>query len=366
MRHFWWLLLVIVMALVIGVGIKLRGQALDCGTLTGEVYYTEAAEGGARTRVPISGAQITVTGVAAHATSDHDGVFRLTALPAGKYDLIVTHPRFRDPFTASVTVSAGTATNVEAEMGQGYCVAVGIGTYADRDIPELVGPVYDVKAIDRALFHNFQGHATLLINKQGTKARIKAAIESAASRMSPRDFFIFYFSGHGGSDRLRRKGVWINYLLPYDSHSDSYAHDITEAELAHWLQELPDPHRAMLILDSCNSGAFISGRQRHAQNTQLVSPSSPTPLQKLGCTVLAAARSNEKSVDTDDGSLFTDELIKGLERQRAKVDAEHHHAITVKALFNYAALITAAEAKTFDEQQHPQLLEMEDQVLLRY
>ncbi len=71
-------------------------------------------------------------------------------------------------------------------------------------------------------------------------------------------------------------------------------------------------------------------------------------------------------MDEDDGSLFTDYLVKGLERQRTTVDVTHQHMITVKELFRYAAARTISEAKAYDEQQHPQLLEQDDPVLLRY
>ena len=363
MQRVSWLLVLVL--LVVGIGVS-RGQRAESGALNGRVYYTEVGTSGGRKQMPIRGACISLAGIAAHAVSDGSGHFRLASLPVGQYTLTVTHPRFRDAFTTTVTVRAGAPVAVAAELGQGYYVAVGVAGYQDAEIPALVGPVYDVQAMNRVLFHQFQGHATLLINRQATKARVKAAIRSAAARMSPRDFFIFYFSGHGGSDRLRRTGTWINYLLPYDSHSDSYAHDISERELADWLKALPDPRRAILILDSCDSGSFLGGLPRHACLSKAAVTASLSPLRALGCTVLAAAGCHENSVDEDDGSLFTDNLINGLVRQRAAVDVNRTHIITVKKLFRYAAARTTATAKDYDEQQHPQLLEQNDPVLLRY
>ena len=365
MRRLLWLALLLLASLSIGIGI-LHGQTVTGGTIDGRVYYTEAGKHGGRLQLPIRGAHISIAGLPAHADSDSMGHFHLASLPAGKYTLTIFHPHFRDPFTTLVTVLAGATVMVAAELGQGYCVAVGVASYRDPEIPALVGPAYDVKSIDRVLFHQFQGHATLLINRKATKARIKAAIRSAAARMSPRDFFIFYFSGHGGSDRLRRNGPWLNYLLPYDSHSDSYAHDISERELADWLKALPDPHKAMLILDSCDSGAFLGSLPRRACLSKAALTSSLTSLKALGCTVLAASGCHENSVDEDDGSLFTDKLIDGLEHRRATIDFDHQHVITLKELFRYAAARTTAVAKGYDEQQHPQLLAQDDPVLLRY
>ncbi len=288
MQRVAWLVLMVLMSLVLGIGV-LHGQRVESGVLDGQVYYTEVGKHGGRVQMPIHGARISLTGMAAQAVSDGTGHFRLASLPVGQYTLTVTHPRFRDAFTTTLTVHAGAPATVAAEMGQGYYVAVGIGAYRAADIPALVGPVYDVKAVNRALFQQFQGHATLLMNRQATKARIKAAIHAAAAHMSAHDFFIFYFSGHGGSDRLRRKGAWINYLLPYDSRSDSYAHDISERELADWLKALPNPRRAILILDSCDSGSFLgSGSARICQSKAALA-SSLAPLKVLGCTVLAAA-----------------------------------------------------------------------------
>ncbi len=351
--------------LSLGVG-TVRGQNVAQGTLDGQVYFTEVGKQGKRLHVPIRSAHIEIAGITAQTVSDAAGHFHFASLPVGQYTLTVTHPRFRDAFTASVTVHAGTPAVVPAEMGQGYYVAIGIDAYRDPEIPVLVGPVYDVKAVNRALFHQFQGHATLLVNRAATKAHIKAAIISAAAHMSSHDFFVFYFSGHGGSDRLRRKGTRINYLLPYDSSSTSYAHDISERELTTWLKVLPDPRRALLILDSCNSGAFLSSQSQHSCPAGTDIASSLSPLKVLGCTILAAAGCYENSVDEDDGSLFTDKLIEGLEHHRAMVDIEHTHIITVKELFRYAAARTTAIAKDYHEQQHPQLLAQDDTVLLRY
>lgn len=369
-----WLLALLLF--IFGVGI-LRGQHLAqhalvvrtpaaSGSLDGCVYYTNVGKNNARTRVPIRGARIRLAGMTAQAVSNGAGHFRLQSLPAGAYTLTVFHPAFRDAFTTTVTIHPGAFTTVSAVLGQGYYVAVGVAAYGDPDIPALVGPVYDVKAVNRALFQQFHGHATLLINRQATKARIKAAILSAAAQMSSRDFFIFYFSGHGGSDRLRRQNTWINYLLPYDSRSDSYAYDISERELARWLKALPAPRRAMLILDSCDAGSFLGSLAPRACLPTTAVLSSLSPLKALGCTVLAAAGSHENSVDEDDGSLFTDNLIEGLERHRDTVDVHHTRAITVKELFRYAAARTTATAKDYDEQQHPLLLAPDNPVLLRY
>lgn len=376
MRYSIWLFVFVLASVVIIGRVGFAQQSVDAGAITGCVYYTEVAvaPGAAaqstapRTRMPIAGAEVTVSGVDAHTVTDKAGQFTLRTIPAGMYNVTVMHRRFRDAVTAPVEVKGGKTASVQAEMGQGYYLAVGVGNYADRKIQQLVGPAYDVKAIDRALFRNFQGHTTILLDKQATRERIQAAIEDAAARMSPRDFFVFYFSGHGGSDKTNDKDdTRVDFLLPYNSGLDDYSCDIKAEDLSRWLHALPDPHRAMVILDSCESGAFFNGKLRREKGIRGSDNTSCQLQNDLGCTVLSAADYDENSVDCDDGSLFTNKIVEGLRRKREVIDVDHNHEITAKELFDYAAPKTTSEAtKEYDEIQHPQFQDGANPVLLRY
>lgn len=370
MKQYAWFIITVIFALMLCWRVNAFGQSPTTGSLAGSVYYTEARACGdapaARVRMPIADAVVTVDGACSRVTTGPDGQFRINGLVEGSHTVTVSHRRFRDPFSTGVTVTPGQTTEVAAELGQGYYLAIGIGDYAEPDIEKLVGPAYDVRAVEKTLFASFQGTTTTLLNKQATKKHIQAAITQIAARMSPRDFFVLYFSGHGGSDQTANGKGWVNYLLPYDSCSDDYRHDISEKELAEYLQALPDPRRAILILDCCNAGVFFNCKQRHDCTLKFAEEQTFHLLDHTGMTVISAADFNESSVDCDDGSLFTNKLIEGLACKCKVIDTDQDHDITAKELFTYAAKATTAEAKSYHEKQHPQLQMGTNPVLLRY
>src|SRR5437899_2334581 len=81
-----------------------------------------------------------------------------------------------------------------------YALLVGVGKYLNGIHP-LDGPVYDVEAMRASLLQKGYNPSalTVLLNEQGTRAKIIEALRSAVSRLQPGDHLLFYYSGHGTS-----------------------------------------------------------------------------------------------------------------------------------------------------------------------
>jgi hypothetical protein len=338
---------------VLGVLLACLAPAWGVGRVTGMVFYLRG-----EARVPVAGAQVRVGGAAT--TSAADGRFALDA-PAGTQTLTVTAAHFRDPLTLPVTIVDGAAVDVPARLGQVYYLFVGIGAYTDPSLPVLQSATRDVAAMRKALMGAFWGDAVTLLDGQATKARIGDAFTRLVARMTPADYFVFYYSGH---EHTETDGdIRYDFLQPVDSTPLHPERNVFDTEVAAWLARLPNPARALLIIDSCHAGGFLRGTLRAGE---LGKGPGDAPLPPVGYTLLAGAGAGEFSLDDDRGGFFTRALVGGLTRARAQADADGNRAVTATELFRYAAPAVTRAAKAVRERQHPRLMAGGDVVLLRY
>ena len=102
------------------------------------------------------------------------------------------------------------------------------------------------------------GNIQLLLNSQCTEANIRAAIVAMGAASAPGDVNLFYFSGHGGGDLLDVDGDegdgYDEYMCPYNITTQ----EISDDELAAWLDALPTDN-IIVLLDTCHSGGHLKG-----------------------------------------------------------------------------------------------------------
>ena len=86
-----------------------------------------------------------------------------------------------------------------AERQTRHALIIGIGEYADPEVPALRGIMHDVasaRRMARAMAVP-DAQVTLLRDKQATAARILDEIEALQSRVADGDRVFIYYSGHG-------------------------------------------------------------------------------------------------------------------------------------------------------------------------
>lgn len=371
MRYVWGLCLgALALALIGCGGGGARVQpALQGHVIQGYVYYPDVSRAATRAHIaprladgqcPVAGATVTLVETGMTATTNNAGFFRLAVADFGLYTLRAAHASFRDPVSISVDVQSD-LTEVNSGMGVGYYILAGVADYAE--IADLQGPPNDVDSMKFAL-PSFIGRLTVLKDAAATKHGIRDAIAGAAARMQANDFLVFYFSGHGGRDATH------DFICPQDTLRASFTNDLTDTELMTWLSAMPDPAQAVVILDTCYSGAFIDGTDAKAAFRNPSADPSFRSLTRIGCTVMTASARDQYSWEAMDNvgvvrGLFSRNLTIGLSSEKTLTDANGDRAITARELYNYAAAHTIADTQTY-QVQNPQFQEGGNPVIMRY
>ena len=211
-----------------------------------------------------------------------------------------------------------------------YILAVGINAYADHGFappgssqifafPPLTLAVKDATAFGEEMKRAASGlyrevKLVTLLDEQATRTNLNAAIDKLADQIEARDTFVLFVAAHGKSEAGRF------YLIPqdYDGGSDPAAlaqRAVDQFMLQDWLANRIKAKKALLLLDTCESGALVSG-YLHSRTDQ---PTSDAALGRLheatGRPVLTAAAEGSPAFEGYEGhGVFTWSLLDGLHR----------------------------------------------------
>ena len=150
----------------------------------------------------------------------------------------------------------------------------------------------DLKQAGASLYDDVT--VTYALNADATKEKLEKIVERLAKEIQPRDTFILYAAAHGISENGRF------YLIPQDFHgkpSDLVRSAISQDELQDWLANRVKARKAIVLLDTCESGALVAGHSRSRTD----GPASDAAVGRLheatGRPVLTAAASGEPALE---------------------------------------------------------------------
>ena len=144
-------------------------------------------------------------------------------------------------------------------QGKNYLLIIGIGEY--EYCPTLYNAVKDAKDLLEVLVNRFQfelENVKTLFNQDATKRNIYKAFEFYAKKVTPKDNFLLYFSGHGEFKKLFNLGYWI----PVEAKIDAIHEFIPNSEVKNILSAIKS-HHTFLMVDSCFSGALFAKNTRN-------------------------------------------------------------------------------------------------------
>lgn len=187
-----------------------------------------------------------------------------------------------------------------------HVLAIGINAYTDqgwtppgRRKPVRFGKlglaVKDATTFSEAMTRTGSGlyqdvKVTLALDGDATRGGLQKLVDKLAKEIDPRDTFILFAAAHGTSEQGRF------YLIPQDYQSGPnalLARAIGQDVLQDWLANRIRAKKAIVLLDTCESGALVAGHLRSRLEAAASDASVGRLHEATGRPVLTAAASGQ-------------------------------------------------------------------------
>ena len=202
---------------------------------------------------------------------------------------------------------------------------IGVSKYQSNSILELKGVRKDIAKM-KSLLEKRGFHVRILMDSEATLQNVSNALKSYRG-LSVDDVFVFYQSSHGvqvpdDNGDETEDGLDEAYAL-YDTTFDEYGvvnldGILVDDELKRYLSAIPA--RKLLIADACHSGTMyksfsskIRVKGLNRSRNFIASRAILGPIKKVHNLIyLSASQANERSIDTNDGGMFTSAIYNSI------------------------------------------------------
>jgi WD40 repeat protein len=187
-----------------------------------------------------------------------------------------------------------------------HILAIGINAYVDRGwAPPGKGPLafepLGLAVKDATIFADSMKKAaaglyesvrvTLALDQDAARANLHRLIDKVAAEVHPRDSFILFAAAHGDAEDGRF------YLIPQDYQSGPKGtlaqRAIGQDDLQDWLANRIKARKAIILLDTCESGSLIAGHRRSRVDTAASEAGVGRIHEATGRPVLTAAAAGQ-------------------------------------------------------------------------
>ncbi len=288
------------------------GSQSGAGVVTVAVRVTDRGKGIGRIEWRVNGVTAGVTGVSGHTRRDYDVKQQLALDPGeNKIEVIAYNGRnLLASLPARTTIDfTGPADSVKPKL---HILAIGINAYTDKGwtppgssvrlaFPPLSLAVADAKAFAAEMQIAGAGmysevRITQALDSDATAAGLDRIVQRISGSIDPRDTFVLFAAAHGISESGRF------YLIPQDyqggNNSKALAsRAIGQERLQDWIANRIKAKKALILLDTCESGALVSGYTKSRTDA----PASEAAIGRLheatGRPVLTAAASGKPAFE---------------------------------------------------------------------
>jgi hypothetical protein len=247
------------------------------------------------------------------------GENRIEAVAYNRRNLLASAP------AVTYITYKGDAGNVKPKL---HVLAIGINSYHDKgwtppgaSKPELFPPLA-LAAADATSFaaeikkaaegHYSEVRVRTALNEEAQSAKLDRIVQEMSAATGPRDTFVLYAAAHGYSHEGRF------YLIPQDHQGGTNpqalaARAMGQDRLQDWIANRIKAKRALILLDTCESGALTHGYT----HSRIDAPASEAAIGRLheatGRPVLTAAAAGKPAFEGYRGhGVFTWALIDAL------------------------------------------------------
>ena len=208
-------------------------------------------------------------------------------------------------------------------IGQVRMLVVALN-YEGTDAPLTC--IIDAKRITEAAQKAGVSDITSLYDNGETKGfpsheDVSQAIMDVGGRCGPGDYFVFYYSGHGGSQPDEEAPTGLRCTLNLrtrDGGSEEYMWDHELASLVSG--HLHEETKVLMMCDACHSGGIMD-----------VDSSGVWGKRKVA--VISGCMENQLSEDSGDGGVMTNALLKVIRRKSVN-QLRMHRGCSVQYVFN--------------------------------
>jgi WD40 repeat protein len=233
-----------------------------------------------------------------------------------------------------------------------FVMVVGINDYLDGAL-KLTYAVPDATTLAAALERAGQGHyqdviVTKVLDGDATAAKLDAVFADLATKVRPRDVFMFFAAGHGKTSDGRY--YFIPYDLRYRTEQSLTLDAIGQDRLQAWFARIP-AKKAVLMFDTCEAGSLTEhkvasrGLEQKAALGRLI--------QATGRATLTASNATQAAYEGYGGhGVFTFALLDAL----ARADTNGNGLVELAELIQYVdGLVPAITEKRWGAKQYPQM-----------
>jgi WD40 repeat protein len=290
---------------------------------------------------------------------------RQLALDPGENNIEVVAYDARDllasPPSQTIVIYSGAPGTTVPKL---HVLAIGINNYVDQggvapggtmrqQFAKLGLAVGDAKAIAVEFRKAGQGlyddvRVRTVLDEEASAGNLDAIVTEFAAEIHPRDTFVLFAAAHGYTNDGRF------YLIPQDYSGGPdpealKAHAIDQLKLQDWIANRVKAKKALILLDTCESGALTNGYLR----SRVDGPASDASIGRLqeatGRPVLTAAAQGQSAIELEDieHGIFTAALIDGLRHAQAGQNGD----VMLSSLVNYVEDIVPKLVKSPEERK---------------
>lgn len=257
-------------------------------------------------------------------------------------------------FIADHSYSQNRSKGLRVESSDGkqfrrWAVVIGINSWHDVSIVKLNKARNDAKEFSRLLKEKgeFDEIVTLTDDNDPrsslypSKNNIQAKLELILENAEPNDLFLFYFSGHGISDKDENA-----YLIPADAIFEKPFETSVSVENIISLLKKKNMKKTLLILDACRETvAKVKGAGQNSIRAEKYGES------EIGAVFFSTGSGSYSYEDHEsENGVFTRFLTEGIAGQ---ADTDHDGTVTFSELENFVQEKVRGWSLKFNKKQKP-------------